>query len=77
MDGLYFIMDDVIVDSTGSLGRPYVISVDKEPLETPVGETCEAEVGIALDNPGSFVLYVSDYDGNGTKQSASFKIDVE
>lgn len=73
MDGLYFSLDDQIVDSEGSMGYSYPGEVQKYPQETPVGANCSAQVCIGVDHAGTPIrLSVIAYDGNETKQSATF-----
>ena len=76
MDGLFISLDDGIVDSTGKMGYSYPGDVSMYPQETPVGASCQAQVCIGVDNPGSFKINFSTYDGNSEKQSAIFDIEV-
>lgn len=75
MDGLFISLDDTIVDSTGKMGYSYPADKEKFAQETPVGATCEAQVCIGVDNPGSFKLYVDKYDGNGDEHKAIFLVE--
>lgn len=72
MDGLFFIMDDSIVDSAGMMGYSYPGDVTYYPQETPIGATCKGQVCIGVDNPGDFKIYVDTYDGTETEQKAVF-----
>lgn len=73
MDGLFFSLDDSIVDCEGSMGYSYPGEVQKYPQQIPVGANCSAQVCIGVDHAGTPIrLNVNDYDGNGTKQSATF-----
>ena len=76
MDGLFISLDDGIVDSTGKMGYSYPGDASMYPQETPVGASCQAQVCIGVDNPGSFKINFSTYDGNSEKQSAIFDIEV-
>ena len=76
-DGLYWSLDDTIVDSTGLMGYSYPISRTDYPTETPVGATCKAQDIIAVDNAGSFTLTLTKYDGNNNRQSAKFYVEVK
>ena len=76
MDGLFFGMDDSIVDSTGLMGYSYPGDVTKNASEAPVGATCNAQSCIGVDNAGTFKINVVQYDGNGNKQTATFVIAV-
>lgn len=76
MDGLFFSMEDTIVDSSNVMGYSYPGDISNYPTETPIGATCNAQACIGVDNPGSFKISVSKYDGTGTEQSATFCIEV-
>ena len=75
-DGLYIGLEDGIIDSAGKMGYSYPGDVTLYPQETPIGASCEAQACIGVDNPGSFKINFTDYDGNGEKQSAVFEIAV-
>ena len=75
-DGLYIDLEDGIIDSAGKMGYSYPGDVTLYPQETPIGASCEAQACIGVDNPGSFKINFTDYDGNGEKQSAVFEITV-
>lgn len=77
MDGLFFNVDETIVDSKGIMGYSYPGDIVKYAKETPVGATCNAEACIGVDNAGSFEITVIHYDGNSQKQSATFSLNVE
>ena len=76
MDGLYFVLDDTIIDAQGTMGYSYPGDITDYAQETPIGASCKGEVCIGVDNPGSFKIIVTQYDGNSEKQSATFEIDV-
>ena len=75
-DGLYIGLEDGIIDSAGKMGYSYPGDVTLYPQETPIGASCEAQACIGVDNPGSFKINFTDYDGIGEKQSAVFEITV-
>ena len=75
-DGLYIDLEDGIVDNAGKMGYSYPGDVTLYPQVTPIGASCEAQACIGVDNPGSFKINFTDYDGNGEKQSAVFEIAV-
>ncbi|MCH5210400.1 MAG: hypothetical protein J1F01_05485 [Oscillospiraceae bacterium] len=75
-DGLYWSLDDTIVDNAGFTGYSYPASVTKSPERAPVGATCKAQDVIAVDNPGGFTLTLSKYDSNSKRQSARFYVEV-
>jgi len=73
MDGLFFNLDESVVDCTGLMGYSYPGDLTDYPQETPVGATCKGQVCIGVDNAGFPVkLNVLQYDGNGQKQTATF-----
>ena len=76
MDGLFFGMDDSIVDSAGVMGYSYPGDVTKYANEAPVGATCNAQSCVGVDNAGTFKINVIQYDGNGNKQTATFVVNV-
>ena len=76
-DGLFFVMDDNIVDATGKMGFAYPGDVNLYAEEVPVGAYCQAQVCIGVDNPGDFQINVTAYDGNDTEQTANFTVTVE
>lgn len=76
MDGLFFGMDDSIVDCAGVMGYSYPGDVTKYANEAPVGATCNAQSCVGVDNAGTFKINVVQYDGNGNKQTATFIVNV-
>ena len=77
MDGLYLDISSNIVDNAGFMGYSYPGDITNYPQETPVGASCKAQACVGVDNVGNFKLNVSQYDGNGDKQSATFDIAVQ
>lgn len=77
MNGLFIDFMDGIVDASGKMGYIYPGDITMYPQETPVGSTCEAQSCVGVDNPGSFEIHFSTYDGSGVEQSATFVLDVE
>lgn len=77
MNGLYIAIDDSIVDAGSNMGYSYPGNITSYPQETPVGATCTAQACIGVDNSGSFTLRVSQYDGSGTLQEATFEVAVK
>ena len=77
MDGLYFLMDDQIVDAANKMGYSYPGDITLYPQEAPIGATCTGQVCIGVDNPGPFKLYVDAYDGNDEHQKAVFAVGAE
>lgn len=77
MDGLFVDLEDGIVDNSGKMGYSYPGDITLYPQETPVGAVCEAQACIGVDNPGSFRINFSRYDGNGEKQTAVFEVEVQ
>lgn len=75
MDGLYFDLEDSIVDNGGKMGYSYPGDISLYPQETPIGASCQGQSCIGVDNPGSFKINVSKYDGNDDKQTATFSLE--
>ncbi len=74
-DGLLIDVSDEIYDSAGQEGDWYDLDVgDYEPREIMPGESCDAQVNIALYNDGPFDLVVGDYDNNDDYHEATFHI---
>lgn len=76
-DGLWFVLNDNIVDSNGEMGYDYPISVTNYQQETPVGAHCNAECVVAVEHRGSFTLNITKYDGNDVRQTAQFFIETQ
>lgn len=76
-DGVYFSIDETVVDSAGKMGGSYPGNIAKYAKETPVGAICDAQACIGVENPGDFRLTISKYDGNDNRQSATFVVSVE
>lgn len=77
MDGLFFGMDNTIVDSANVMGYSYPGEITNYPTEVPNGATCNAQSCIGVENKGSFQITQTLYDGNGNKQTATFIIETE
>lgn len=75
MDGLYFSLEDSIIDNGGKMGYSYPGDVTMYPQETPVGASCQGQACIGVDTPGSFKINVYQYDGNDNKQTATFNLE--
>lgn len=58
MDGLFFDLENSIVNVNGIMGYSYPGDITNYPQETPVGASCNAQVCIGVDNPGSFIINV-------------------
>lgn len=77
MDGLFFNLDDTIVDNSGKMGYSYPGELTVYAKETPVGATCDGQVCVGVDNEGDFKITVTQYDSNSVKQQATFDIKVD
>ena len=77
LEGIFFSMDDTIVDSAGDMGYSYPGNKTLYAQETPVGATCKAQSVIGVDNAGTFKVSVSKYDTNDKKQTATFVINAD
>ena len=76
MDGLYFSIDESVIDNAGVMGYSYPGDTSYYPQQTPVGATCTAQVCVGVDNAGSFKLNVSQYDDNGNNYKATFLVEI-
>ncbi len=76
MDGLYISLDD-FVDAKNQMAYTYPNTTSTYAKETPIGATCTAKEFVGVENPGDFKIYLSKYDGNGTKHKAVFDVKVE
>ena len=77
MNGLFFGMDDAIVDSAKVMGYSYPGDITDYAAEVPNGATCKAQSCIGVENKGPFQITQTLYDGNGNKQTATFIIETE
>lgn len=74
--GLFMSMDNTIVDNSEKMGYSYPGEINLYAKETPAGATCQAQCCIGVDNPGSFEIYMDEYDDNGEEQKAIFSIEL-
>ena len=74
MSGLFFNLDENIIDNKGYMGYNYPGEITDYPKETPVGAKCKGQYCIGVDNAGDFKLNVEQYDGKNKKQTATFGI---
>lgn len=77
LNGIYFNMEDTIVDSGGVMGYSYPNDVARTPNEAPIGSTCKAQTCIGVDNAGDFKITESHLDSDGDDHSATFLIEVD
>ncbi len=75
-NGIFFDMEDTIIDSNGVMGYSYPGDVARNPNEAPIGSTCKAQACIGVDNAGDFRITESHYDSDGDEHSATFLIEV-
>ena len=76
MEGLFFTIDELIVDNSGMMGYPYSATVTKYAREISVNESCNAQACIGVDHAGAFKVTLIKHDGNGTERSATFYVNV-
>ena len=74
MDGLFFGLDENIIDSKGFMGYNYPGEITDYPKETPIGAKCKGQYCIGVDNAGDFKINVEKYDSNNKKRTATFEI---
>lgn len=77
MDGVFFSLDDTIVDSKGRNGYSYLGNVTSYAQTAPLGATCRAQACIGLDHDGTFKISMSKYDDNANVHKAAFVIDPD
>jgi Telomeric repeat-binding factor 2. len=75
MDGVFFSLDDTIVDSKGASGYSYLGNISEYAQEAPLGATCKAQACIGLDHDGTFKISMAKYDDETHVHKASFVID--
>ena len=76
MDGLFFSVDENIVDCAGEMG--YAYSSDSNNLQqcVPIGAHNSFDCGIGVNHRGDFLITVIKYDSKEQKQRATFKVNV-
>ena len=79
LKGLYLNLAERSVDAKGIMGddNVYVDDPLNYPEETPIGATCKAQQCIAVENPGTFAIYVTVYDNSLNEQKAKFIVEPE
>ncbi|MBO6165186.1 MAG: hypothetical protein J6O17_02300 [Eubacterium sp.] len=75
MDGVFFSLDDTIIDSKGRYGYSYLGNVTHYAQAAPLGATCIAQACIGLDHDGTFRISMSKYDNDAHPHNAEFIID--
>lgn len=76
MEGLYFSIDDMVVDSTGLMGYTYAGDITYYPQSTPIGASCKAQDCFGVDNAGNLTLIIHKTDGNNIERVATFVLEV-
>ena len=76
-EGIYVTIDDVILDSAGTMGYRYPNDVRNPPLSAPLGETRKAQCCIGLEHAGAFQLTVTVYDADYNTHTARFNLSAE
>ncbi|SCW56087.1 hypothetical protein SAMN05660484_01732 [Eubacterium ruminantium] len=76
-DGLYVSITDTIIDNKGFLAYNYPGNVENHPNVVAVGETCNAQACVGVDNAGQFKITISKYDSKEERRTQSFIIDVK
>ena len=75
MDGLFFSLDDTVIDSKGRDGYSYLGNLTHYATQTPLGATCRAQACIGLEHDGAFKIYISKFDPDSNVHKAAFVID--
>lgn len=78
MEGIFFDLSmGQIIDSTGLMGYSYPGDVTYYAQEAPVGAKCQAQACIGVDNESTELkITISQYDGTGTEQKATFVLPI-
>ncbi|MBQ0098488.1 MAG: hypothetical protein KBS62_06115 [Oscillospiraceae bacterium] len=77
LEGLYMFVSGNVVDSKNQEGYSYYTTDEiKFPKTIKVGESCEAQDVVALDNKGKFMITMREYDSMFNEYVATFEIDV-
>lgn len=78
MDGIFFDLSmGQIVDSAGFMGYSYPGEIANYAQEVPVGAKCQAQACIGVDNESTEIkITISQYDGTGTEQKATFVLPI-
>ncbi len=76
-DGINVIIDEIILDSAGTMGYRYPDEVKNPPVSTAVSETCKAQCCIGLEHAGAFQLTVTVYDADFNTHTARFNLSAE
>ena len=76
-EGIYITIDEIILDSAGTMGYRYPNEVKNPPLSAPLGETCKAQCCIGLEHAGAFQLTVTVYDASFNTHTARFNLSAE
>ena len=76
-DGIYITVDEIILDSAGTMGLRYPDEVDRPPASAAPDETCKAQCCIGLEHAGAFQLTVTVYDADYNTHTARFNLSAE
>ena len=76
-EGIYITIDEIILDSAGTMGYRYPNEVKNPPLSAPLGETRKAQCCIGLEHAGAFQLTVTVYDADFNTHTARFNLSAE
>ena len=76
--GLQFALGDGdnVLDCIGEIGYGYPLGTQRSPRQIGVGETCEAQDFVAVNNSGTFRLTVTKRDSDGVLHGAIFIVDI-
>lgn len=77
VEGLYITPNVDIKDVTGKAAYTYPAIISNNPKATKIGETCKAQIAIGVDNKGSFITHIAQYNDKLVVQNAEFFIEVK
>lgn len=79
-DGLYMnLSTEQVVDAGKKMGDFYITSIDKMPVDTPVGAQCTCTVAVGVETPGPVTIrvirYSNDDTGKADRNTATFVLE--
>lgn len=76
-DGIYISIDEIILDSAGTMGYRFPAEVKTPPISAPLGESRKAQCCVGLEHVGPFQLTVNIYDANFNTYTARLNLSAE
>jgi len=76
-DGIYIVIDEIILDSAGTMGYRFPAEVKNPPVSAPIGESRKVQCCVGLEHVGPFQLTVNIYDANFNTYTARLNLSAE